>query len=392
MASLTPSPKMQFLDANGSPLAGGKLYTYSSGTTTPLATYTNSTGSTPNTNPIILDSRGEASVWLGSTSLYTFKLTTSTDVLVWTADSIGSNTNFTSPITVTRSDIKEGFTCAGSITGDSIFIRAYTDTTTFQSTTTGGYTSYDTLAHIGNGATDPHYNHSYGYEARHTFQGSAGIDNLFGFYAGMTVNGAAGGAVAAVTNCLGFSAGDPLGSSSISVNAAFYCNDMTRGNSNYGAYLGVTAGANKYNVYAVGTAQNYFKGNVQIDGTTTLAGDVTLTKPLGLISLNGQTRVNISTSTNIVLSGSGTLAAINSMNDAMNVYQPLQLNASILVPNCPIRKKSYTVATLPSAATNGAGAVAFVTDANATTFASIVAGGGANGVPVYSDGTNWRIG
>lgn len=39
-----------------------------------------------------------------------------------------------------------------------------------------------------------------------------------------------------------------------------------------------------------------------------------------------------------------------------------------------------------------AGARRFVTDANATTFASIVAGGGANGVPVYSDGTNWRIG
>jgi len=51
-----------------------------------------------------------------------------------------------------------------------------------------------------------------------------------------------------------------------------------------------------------------------------------------------------------------------------------------------------TVATLPAAATAGAGSIAFVSDANATTFASIVAGGGANGVPVYSDGTNWRIG
>jgi hypothetical protein len=51
-----------------------------------------------------------------------------------------------------------------------------------------------------------------------------------------------------------------------------------------------------------------------------------------------------------------------------------------------------TVATLPSATAMGAGARAFVTDANATTFASIVAAGGANGVPVYSDGTNWRIG
>jgi len=51
-----------------------------------------------------------------------------------------------------------------------------------------------------------------------------------------------------------------------------------------------------------------------------------------------------------------------------------------------------TVASLPSATTVGAGGKAFVSDANATTFASIVAGGGSNNVPVYSDGTNWRIG
>lgn len=48
-----------------------------------------------------------------------------------------------------------------------------------------------------------------------------------------------------------------------------------------------------------------------------------------------------------------------------------------------------TVASLPAGT---AGQTSFVTDATATTFASIVAGGGANGVPVYSDGTNWRIG
>jgi len=52
----------------------------------------------------------------------------------------------------------------------------------------------------------------------------------------------------------------------------------------------------------------------------------------------------------------------------------------------------YTVSTLPSAATAGVGARAFVSDATATTFASTVAGTGANKVPVYSDGTNWKIG
>ena len=51
---------------------------------------------------------------------------------------------------------------------------------------------------------------------------------------------------------------------------------------------------------------------------------------------------------------------------------------------------AITVAELPSAAV--AGARAFVTDANDTTFNSIVAGGGTDAVPVVSDGTNWLIG
>ena len=52
----------------------------------------------------------------------------------------------------------------------------------------------------------------------------------------------------------------------------------------------------------------------------------------------------------------------------------------------------FTVSTLPSATTTSAGVRSFVSDAAATTFASVVAGGGANTVPVYCDGTNWRIG
>jgi hypothetical protein len=53
---------------------------------------------------------------------------------------------------------------------------------------------------------------------------------------------------------------------------------------------------------------------------------------------------------------------------------------------------NYTVATLPSAATSGTGARSFVTDASAPTFGSTVAGGGAVATPVYSDGTNWKVG
>ena len=57
-----------------------------------------------------------------------------------------------------------------------------------------------------------------------------------------------------------------------------------------------------------------------------------------------------------------------------------------------VQTPSMTVANLASAATAGAGARAFVTDATATTFMSTVAGGGSNKVPVVSDGTNWLIG
>lgn len=86
-ASLIPTPVMQFFDSNGDPLSGGKVYTYAAGTSTPLATYTDQGGATPNANPVILDSRGEAAIWFG-TSSYKLVLKTSVDVLIWTADNV----------------------------------------------------------------------------------------------------------------------------------------------------------------------------------------------------------------------------------------------------------------------------------------------------------------
>lgn len=57
-----------------------------------------------------------------------------------------------------------------------------------------------------------------------------------------------------------------------------------------------------------------------------------------------------------------------------------------------VKTGSYTVATLPAAATAGAGARAYVTDALAPTFLTAIVGGGAIATPVFSDGTNWRAG
>jgi hypothetical protein len=87
-ATLSPAPKLQFFDAAGNPLVGGKLYSYAAGTTTPLATYTGNSTTTANPNPVVLNSRGEAGVWLSS-SYYKLKLTDSNDVEIWTVDNVG---------------------------------------------------------------------------------------------------------------------------------------------------------------------------------------------------------------------------------------------------------------------------------------------------------------
>lgn len=71
--------------------------------------------------------------------------------------------------------------------------------------------------------------------------------------------------------------------------------------------------------------------------------------------------------------------ALNSIWQALLALGPVTLGVS-------------TVSGLPTASEAGQGARRMVTDANATTFNSIVAAGGSNVVPIFSDGTNWRIG
>lgn len=90
MAVIAPQPKAQFFDANGSPLVGGKVYTYAAGTTTPLATFTDASALTPNTNPVILDSRGECNLWFSTATSYKVVLKSATEELQWTVDNIAT--------------------------------------------------------------------------------------------------------------------------------------------------------------------------------------------------------------------------------------------------------------------------------------------------------------
>lgn len=74
--SVTPTPRahQNFVDQTGNPCVGCSLYVYLAGTTTPTPTYTDYTGGTPNTNPIILDVAGGAAIWLTPTITYKFVL------------------------------------------------------------------------------------------------------------------------------------------------------------------------------------------------------------------------------------------------------------------------------------------------------------------------------
>lgn len=113
----------QFFDNNGTPLSGGKIYTYEAGTTTPLATYTSSTGNTAHTNPIVLDSGGRVpsggEIW-NALQLYKFVLKTSADVTIATYDNVGSSFNATAIIANFTGDGSDTtFTLASAPAGEN---------------------------------------------------------------------------------------------------------------------------------------------------------------------------------------------------------------------------------------------------------------------------------
>lgn len=77
-----------FLDDSADALAGGNVYTYIAGTSTPLATYTDNTGDTANTNPVVLDAAGRAHIWFTEGSSYKVVVKDANGVTVYTEDGI----------------------------------------------------------------------------------------------------------------------------------------------------------------------------------------------------------------------------------------------------------------------------------------------------------------
>lgn len=104
--NLSPLPIQQFFGNNGRPLDGGWLFTYEAGTSNKIATYTDESGLSQNTNPIVLDFRGEARIWLDPELSYKFILSPRGDSdpptkAIWTVDNISSG--------LTTADITQQF-------------------------------------------------------------------------------------------------------------------------------------------------------------------------------------------------------------------------------------------------------------------------------------------
>lgn len=86
--TLAPYLTQQFFTNNGTFNAGGTIATFAGGTNTPIATFTDVTGITSNTNPIVLNARGECAIWLLPNTSYKFVMADSAGNVIWTRDNV----------------------------------------------------------------------------------------------------------------------------------------------------------------------------------------------------------------------------------------------------------------------------------------------------------------
>jgi hypothetical protein len=101
---LATPPKLQFFDSSGRTLSFGCVFTYQTGTTTPLATYTDSTGVIQNANPVVLNAGGFANIWIQAGLGYTFKVVSAGGVncvsgtTLYTINGIGGGTTLNTTV------------------------------------------------------------------------------------------------------------------------------------------------------------------------------------------------------------------------------------------------------------------------------------------------------
>lgn len=364
-ANIMVNPEFIALDNNGVPVASAKLCTYAAGTTSPMATYTDSGGGTPASNPLIMDSAGRALIY-GSGN-YKFVLQQpgdgscpGTGAVIWTADNyfvVNQNPTFGTVNATTFHSTATGATNAAygsawSILGSgTATFNAVVSNTLFNSAATGTsaafQTTFTTMQILGNGNA--------------LFQQSK--DNqqaLIGFTAPPSGAGC--------TSCDTPAAGKALIYYDTSLSALRY----NLGGAGWVSFPTIT-GSNTQVLYnnsgAIGASSHFtFASDV-----LTLGGGVT-TGIIAPIFNSSNTGTNISFQT-----GGGTSQVYG---NGLAAYQYIQLTG-------------FTVAALPAcnftvAPTGTYLRHSVVQDALAPTYLGVVTGGGAATAPVICDGAVWR--
>lgn len=136
--------ELQFLDANGDPLVGGKAYWYEAGTTIPLDTWLDAAETNPAPNPIIFDDEGRVphgGIWLKGS--YKLVLTDADDNVILTLDEINKyDQRDWSGLTASIEDLNSTTTTAFLKTSDYTLVSVDRNKTFLMDDTSGDRTIY----------------------------------------------------------------------------------------------------------------------------------------------------------------------------------------------------------------------------------------------------------
>lgn len=412
MASEVFTPPSRALDANANPYAGAKWFFYLTGTTTPQTVYTTAALSVAHTNPVVADSAGKfANIFFDRSILYRAVLKSADEsVTIHDIDPVNSGPaastlaqdgSVTTPSIAFSSEPGTGFYRPASTTVSLAIDETRLASWNSIGQTIGGdpstaakMTIYTQTSEIKNAFEIYH-------SADQTFAANQTLPFVIHNYTD---------AVSATIDTVGTNvslrlkqarnaAARPDKASTFIGTGRFieFLRARVSGSGNTGDGVDILASFD-----GQGLLRFYGSNGADWDGTGSTApiqfgsytGFFTKSAYMGWDYANEQfilgswedgvafKPIQLACSLIKVL-GDGTVNLASSTNRLGTVH-------TINVKTSPV-----AVSALPAAGTIGSGARAFVNDSNATAsgnFGAVVAGGGSNNVPVYSDGSNWRIG
>jgi hypothetical protein len=315
-------------------LVGGKLYAYTAGTSTPKDTYTSYTLGTANTNPVILDARGEADVWLNGS--YKLTLKDSIDVQIWSVDDVRdltSSQTFASP-TVSGTAVFTGSAVTWSGNPTHSGNHTWSGNHLFNGNVTVGDAGADSFTVTPNAVT---WTNNPTHSGAHTWSGAQTLSST------LTCNGAASFPLVVSTHTFGIKVGNTARSDASTLDY-YEEGNWTPGITFGGAAVGVTYNINRKGYYVrIGkavyvqirmklTSKGSSTGTFKITGlpyaasSTDTAESAMVVHGTGFTGLTGSVVANPLTGATTVgivqwgATGTGTQLTDTSVTDTLDMY------------------------------------------------------------------------